>query len=146
MAKVVLDFHPDHHCIGPAPDDILLHYTFASGAFKGPTMDLSVVPNVGGEWDTMHADGVISLESRQVLRTPSDDLVCATFSGVYDVGDDGYIEALDDTLISSARAELAIRFYSSATKYRWLNRVQFVGYGQRDFALHTLSLRIFRCT
>ena len=145
FAEAALDFHPSHHSIGPAPDEIVLLYTVASGKVEGPRVHLSVVPNSGGEWDTVRGDGVIVLESRQVLRTPTDDLVYTTFSGVCDVGDDGYVDALDGTLLASAQAELAIRFYTAAKDYRWLNRVQFVGLGQRDFRSHTLRLRIFRC-
>lgn len=144
VATAALDFHPHHHCIGPAPDDIILHYTVAAGTFEGTGIHLCVVANSGDEWDTMRADGVMAFESRHVLRTPSDDLVYTTFAGMYDVGDDGYLDALDDALRSSARAELAIRFYTAARDYRWLNRAQFFGLGLRDFASYKLSLRIFR--
>lgn len=144
IANAALDFRAEHHCIGPAPDDIVLHYVIAGGTFEGPDMKLSVVANGGDEWDTMGGNGVITFESRQVLQTSNDDLVYATFSGVYDVGDDAYLDALDNALGACARAELAIRFYSGAKDYRWLNRVQFFGIGERDFAARKLGLRIFR--
>jgi hypothetical protein len=144
LAEAKLEFHVDHHHIGPAPDLIVLHYTVGSGKLQGPSVNLTVVPYGGGEWGTMRGDGVISLESRHTLRTPGDDLVYSTFSGVYDAGDEGYEEALDDALASSVRAEVAIRFYTAAKDYRWLNRGQFVGLGARDFGSRTLALRIFR--
>ena len=144
VATAALEFHPDHYCIGPAPDDIIFHYTVAAGMFEGPGIHLKIVANGGQEWDTMRADGVMAFESRHVLRTPSDDLVYATFSGMYDVGEDGYLDALDDALRLSAPAELAIRFYTSAKEYRWLNRVQCFGHGLRDFAADKLRLHIFR--
>jgi len=143
LGDATLEFHSDHQCIGPAPDAIVLHYTLASGKVEGPGLSLSAVPYGGDEWGTMRGDGVITFESRHILRTPLDDLVYTTFFGVYDVGDDGYVEALEGPLVSSVRAEVSIRFYTKAKEHRWLNRAQFVGLGKRDFASRTLALRIF---
>lgn len=142
LAEAALHFQPHHHRIGPTPDGIIFHYVIASSTFEGPLIHLSAVPNCGGEWGTMRGDGVMAFESRHVLRAPTDDLICTTFSGLYELGDDGYVDALDDTLTSKARAELAIRFHTTAKDYRWLNHVQFIGLGERDFGSHTLGLRI----
>ena len=144
LAEGTLTFASEHFRVGPAPDEIVLFYTVASGAFDGPGLHVTVVPNTGSEWNKVRCDGVIRLESRQLLRTSAGDLFYITWSGIYDVGDDGYVDALDDVLKSRARAELAIRFYAAADNYRWLNRAQFVGLGQRDFAADTLTLQIFR--
>jgi len=142
VAEARLDFHPQRCLIGPAPDEILLHYVVASGRFQGPDIELTAVANCGAEWDTVRGDGVILFESRHVLHTPAEDLVCASLTGLYDVGDDGYVDALDDVL-STVPAEFSVRFYTGALEYRWLNRTLFVGQGRRDFALHTLSLHIY---
>jgi hypothetical protein len=144
LAEGTLTFAPKHFRIGPAPDEIVFLYTVASGTFEGLDLRLAPVPNTGAEWNRMRGDGVISMESRQLLRTSAGDLFYITLSGIYDAGDDGYVDALDDTLKSKARAELAIRFFTAADNYRWLNRAQFIGLGQRDFAAGTLTLQIFR--
>lgn len=143
LAEGTLTFTPQHFRIGPAPDDIVLFYTVASGTFEGPQLHLAHVPNTGAECNRVRGDGVILVESGQLLCTSAGDLFYVKASGSYDVGDDGYVDALDDALKSNARAELAIRFYTAADNYRWLNRIQFVGLGQRDFAARTLSLQIF---
>jgi hypothetical protein len=54
------------------------------------------------------------------------------------------VDALDDALSGRGRAEVAIRFYTGAKEYRWLNRAQLVGVGERDFASRTLALRLFQ--
>ncbi len=143
LAEATLEFSPDHHLIGPTPDEIILHYIVASGRFHGPRMELAAIANGGEEWDTVRGDGVITFESKQVLRSPAGDLVCASVAGLYDVGDDGYVDALDDLLMSKVPAEFVVRFHTAAREYRWLNRALFVGHGQRDFALHTFGLQIF---
>jgi Protein of unknown function (DUF3237) len=143
LAAGKVDFQPDHHHIGPAPDEIILHYVIASGALHGPRIELDVVANYGQEWDMVRGDGIIAFESRQLLRSPTGALVFATFSGLYDVGDDGYVDALDDMLTSKVPAEFVVRFYAAAQEYRWLNRELFVGHGERDFSLGTFGLQIF---
>lgn len=143
LATGKVDFQPQHDRIGPAPDEIILHYVIASGMFRGPGMQLRATANCGAEWDTVRGDGVIAFESRQILRTPSGDLVYASLVGLYDVGDDGYVDALDDVLRTKVHAEFVIRFQAAAREYRWLNRGLFIGDGKRDFAAHSLDLRIF---
>jgi len=142
LAEAKVDFKPDHHLIGPTPDEIMMHYVVARGEFQGPGIELAVLANCGDEWDTVRADGVISFESKHVLRSPAGEL-CASFTGLYDVGDDGYVDALDGLLQSKVPAEFVVRFYTAAKEYRWLNRALFVGRGQRDFSLHTFGLQIF---
>lgn len=143
LAEAKVDFETDHHLIGPAPDEIMLHYVVASGMFHGPGIELSAIANCGEEWDTVRADGVIAFESKHVLRSSAGELVCASLTGLYDVGDDGYVDALDDLLRSKVPAEFVVRFYTAAKDYRWLNRALFVGQGERDFSLHTFALQIF---
>ncbi len=142
LAEAALDFDPDHYRIGPAPDEVVFYYAIAWSTFEGPDLHLSAVSKCGGEWCTMRGDGVMSLKSKHVLRTQAGDLVYTTFFGTYDVGEDGYVDALDDSLSSTARAALTVRFYTGAKEYRWLNRAQFMGVGRRDFAAHGLQLRI----
>jgi hypothetical protein len=143
LAEARVDFQPDHHLIGPTPDEIILHYLVASGAFHGPHLELAAIANCGEEWNTVRGDGVIAFESKHVLRDPSSELVCASFTGLYDVGDDGYVDALDDLLTSKVPAEFVVRFYTAAKGYRWLNRTLFVGRGERDFSRGTFGLQIF---
>jgi len=143
LGEAFIGFAPEHYLIGPAPDEIILHYVITSGTFHGARLRLSAMPNCGAEWNRVGGDGVMAFESRQVLQSPSGDLVCASFSGIYDLGDDGYVDALGDALTSKAGAEVAIRFQTGAKIYRWLNRALFIGHGQRDFAARTLALRIF---
>ncbi len=142
LAEAAVDFDPEHYRIGPAPDEVVFYYAIAWSTFEGPNLHLSAVSNCGGEWCTMRGDGIISLESRHVLQTPSGDLVYTTFSGMYDVGEDGYVDALDDSLNSTADAALTVRFYTAAKPFSWLNRAQFIGVGRRDFAAGQLQLRI----
>ena len=143
LAEAKVDFKPDHHLIGPTPDEIILRYAVASGAFHGPRIELRTIANSGEEWDTVRADGVIAFESKHVLRSASGDLVCASLAGLYDVGDEGYVDALDDLLRSRVPAEFVVRFYTAAREYRWLNRALFVGRGERDFSSDTFGLQIF---
>jgi hypothetical protein len=143
LAEAAVDFDPEHYRIGPAPDEVVFYYTIAWSTFEGPDIYLCAASKCSGEWCTMRGDGVMSLESKQVLRTQESDLFYMTFSGVYDVGEDAYVDALDDSLCSTAHASLTVRLYTAAKQYRWLNRALFIGVGRRDFAANELRLRIY---
>lgn len=143
LAEARVDFQPDHHRIGPTPDEIILHYLIASGTIRGPKIELASIANGGEEWDTLRGDGVIAFESKQVLQSPSGELVFASFHGLYDLGDDGYVDALEDILTSNVPAKFVVRFQTASGEYRWLNRTLLVGRGQRDFSRHSLTVRIF---
>jgi Protein of unknown function (DUF3237) len=142
LAEAALDFDPEYYRIGPAPDEVVFYYAIAWSTFEGPGFHLSAVSNCGGEWCTMRGDGVISFESKHVLRTQAGELVYTTFSGVYDVGEDGYVDALDDSLCSTAHAAMTIRFYTAAKNHRWLNRTHFIAAGRREFGAHRLRVRV----
>ena len=120
-----------------------MHFVIASGCFRGPRITLSSNADGGSEWDTVRGDGTILFESRQVLYSAGGDPVCMSVSGLFDYGDDGYVHALDDALVSKARATFAVQFQTAAKEYRWLNRSLFVGYGERDFGSHSFQLQIF---
>ena len=143
IGETFLRYDPKQYIIGPAPDEILLHQALDSGEIRGPRLNLTAVPRVGGEWSTIRGDGIVYVESRYLFRTDADGLVCATFSGVYETGHDGYADALDGTLSLAARAILAIRFFTAEGGYRWLTRPQYLGVGERDFASHTFAAQVF---
>jgi hypothetical protein len=143
LAQAAITFDPRHHRIGPAPDEVLLHYVVASSTFSGPRIALSAATGAGDEWATMRGDGVMTCSSNHVLCTTDGQLVCVRLDGLYDVGEDGYVDALDDLLASKVRAEVAVRFYTAAPEYRWLNRTVLAASGERDFAAHALNLRVY---
>jgi len=78
-----------------------------------------------------------------MLQAALGELVHATVAGVYDAGEDGYVDALDGPLSVTAPAKVVIRFFTSAKDYLWLNKTQYVGTGERNFSSRTLSLRVF---
>jgi hypothetical protein len=143
LGKALWRYNPERRSIGPATDAIILHHSLASGSLTGPRMRLSVIPEGAGEWCTIRGDGIISIESRFMLQTPLEELVYATVAGMYDAGEDGYVDALDGTLSVAAPANVVIRFFTSAKNYLWLNKTQYVGTGERDFSSRTLTLRVF---
>jgi hypothetical protein len=143
IAEAVLTFESEHYRIGPAPDELILHYRVASGVYRGPALLLFAVPTCAVEWNAMRGDGVMAFELRQVLRAPSGDFVCARLTGQYDLGDDGYVEALNGGLTSRVTTDLVIRFQTAAKEYRWLNRRLFIARGRRDFPAGRLNVTIF---
>lgn len=129
--------------IGPAPDALVAHHVLSSGILAGPLVPMLVVQS-GGEWLTLRGDGVANVEGRHTLRIAAQEFVFARVSGLYDLGDDGFENGLlDDGLQGTARAELAVRFHTASPGYSWLNRLQCLLLGERNFSNSSLTADIY---
>ena len=142
LAEAEFQFNREPRSIGPASDAITLHYSLISGLITGPRIHLTVIPEGAGEWCTIRGDGIDSVESKCMLFTPREDIVLVVVNGVYDAGDNGYVEALDGSLLVTATANLAVRFFTSALDYMWLNKTQYTAAGERDYSGGSLGFRL----
>ena len=129
--------------IGPAPDALAAHHVLSSGLLAGPLIPMLTVQS-GGEWFTLRGDGVATVEGRHTLRTAAQEFVFARISGLYDLGEDGFERGLHcGGLQGTARAELAVRYHTASSRYCWLNRLQCLVLGERDFSNSSLMASIY---
>jgi hypothetical protein len=124
--------------IGPIPEGLRMNFYVTGGTFQGPRCKGTVVP-VGGDWLTIRTDGVGILDVRATLKTEDDALIYIAYSGVLDVGTDGYAKALEGKLPDVIDLRVASRMHTANPKYQWLNRLQFVQFG--DAKPGTLTVR-----
>ena len=117
--------------IGPGPEGIRVNFYVTGGDVKGPQVKGKVLP-VGGDWLTIRSDGVGILDVRATLETHDGALIYAAYSGVMDLGVDGYQKFLQLDLPKIIPLQTAPRYYTSHPDYQWLNRIQCVGIGQTD--------------
>ena len=101
------------------------------GRVEGTRLNGRVLP-VGGDWLTIRADGVGILDVRTTLESDDGALIYTTYSGVLDLGPDGYDRFLRQELPSHIDIRTAPRFHTAHPAYQWLNRVQCVGVGRAD--------------
>jgi hypothetical protein len=74
--------------IGPLPEGFRINLYVTGGEVSGPKVRGKV--RVGGDWLTLQTDGVGNIDVRATIETEDGALIYATYTGVADMGEDGY--------------------------------------------------------
>ena len=119
--------------IGPVPEGIRFNGYINGGELNGPKIRGKLRP-VGGDWITLHSDGVGVLDVRLTIETDDGALILMTYAGVLDLGEDGYQKFLRQELPQLVPLRNTPRFQTAHPAYQWLNRLVCVGIGQLDVA------------
>jgi hypothetical protein len=117
--------------IGPTPEGMRAVFPVAEGAVTGPRFCGTVLPG-GGDWLTIRPDGVQVLDVRATVRTDDGALIYAEYTGVGELGEDGYDRFLRGTLARTIPMRAGARFHTSDPRYTWLNRLQCLLVGEAD--------------
>ena len=78
----------------------------------------------------MRTDGVSILDVRATFESHDGALIETAFTGVGDLGENGYQKFLRQELPLSLQLRVAPRFRTAHPDYEWLNRVQCIGVGE----------------
>lgn len=114
--------------IGPTPEGLKVNWYPSGGVCKGPRLN-GVLRAEGGDWMTIRPDGVGILGVRATVQTNDGALIYATYSGVFELGENGYENFLNGNLPKSATTKDAPMFITAAESYLWINRLQCIGIG-----------------
>jgi len=103
------------------------------GSFEGPRLRGTVVPG-GADWQVMHADGMITVDTRYLLRTDDDVLITLATNGVRHGPPEviSRINAGDDVDPASYYFRLFSRFETGSPQYVWLTRSLVVASAARE--------------
>lgn len=115
--------------IGPLPEGIRANFYLAGGEIDGPNLHGKIRP-VGADWFTMRSDGVGILDIRATIETDDGALIYTAYTGVADAGEDSYERFLRHDLPPVQQLRVAPRYSTAHPNYRWLNRLQCVGFGE----------------
>jgi Protein of unknown function (DUF3237) len=85
---------------------------------------------VGGDWLTLRTDGMGILDVRATIETQEEALIYVSYTGVGDLGEDGYERFLRGEGGGIVPLRVVPRFLTAHSDYQWLNRLQCVGIGQ----------------
>jgi len=114
--------------IGPVPEGIRINVEITGGAVTGPKV-FGKLTGLGGDWITVRRDGIVMLDVRATIETRDDALIYLTYSGISDLGENGY-----DQFATGARQGMPLRicprFHTANPSYAWLNRLHYLGIGQ----------------
>ena len=128
--------------IGPVPEGIRANVYTQSGTVTGEKMQ-GILRPVGGDWVTVRSDGVGVTDVRGTIETQDGALIYMTYTGVLDLGEDGYQRFLQGQLPTTARICNAPRFQTAHPNYLWLNRVQAVGIAEINFTTFTANFDVY---
>ena len=115
--------------IGPVPEGLRLVFPVTGGRIDGPRLHGRVLPG-GGDWFVGRPDGIGILDVRMTIETDDGGLIYVAYSGVGDLGEDGYEKALRGELPPVLQLRTAPRFVTAHPDYEWINRLQCVGIGE----------------
>ncbi len=115
--------------IGPVPEGIRVNFYVSDGEVKGSKVYGKFRP-VGGDWLTLRTDGVGILDVRGTIETQEEALIYVSYTGVGDLGEDGYERFLRGEMPGIVPLRVVPRFLTAHPDYQWLNRLQCVGIGQ----------------
>jgi len=110
--------------IGETPHGLRRVIEITGGWFDGPNMSGEVLPG-GSDWQLIRPDGVVSLESRYMLRTGDDALVFVYNRGVRvaDAEVSAMLDNGEDVEPDRYRFRTTPSFETGAESYLWLNSV-----------------------
>ena len=117
--------------IGPVGEGLRLNFYVLGGEVSGPHLQGQMRP-VGGDWLTIRTDGVAVLDVRTCMETHDGALIYMCWTGVADLGENGYQRFLEGNLPSTAQIQAAARVQTAHPAYQWLNRLQFLNIGMVD--------------
>ncbi len=128
--------------IGPMADGIRVNFYSTGGEIGGPSIRGRLRP-VGGDWMTIRRDGVALLDVRTTFETHDGALILVTYSGVADLGADGYDRFLRGDLPATVRLRISPRFATTHPEYQWLNRLHCLGVGEYRAATNLAAYDVY---
>jgi hypothetical protein len=128
--------------IGPTPEGLRLNAYVTGGEVTGPRLQGRVRP-VGGDWLTIRTDGVGILDVRATIETHDGALIYIAYTGVGDLGEDGYARLLGGEPPGVLPLRTAPRLQTSHPDYTWVNRFQYVNVGEVDFESFAVAYDLY---
>lgn len=128
--------------IGPVAEGLRLNFYSQGGEVTGPNLQGRCRP-VGGDWLTVRTDGVAILDVRTTLESQDGALIAISYSGVADIGPEGYQHFLQGNLPARLRLHVVPRCQTAHPDYLWLNRVQCLGIGEVDLERSYVSYDVY---
>ena len=105
----------------------------AGGRFQGSRLRGVVLPQAGGDWLLLRADGSYQLDVRVTLETDDGALILMSYRGVRHASPDVSARLARGESVDPSQYYLRTTpfFETSAERYAWLNTIVAVGVGER---------------
>jgi hypothetical protein len=136
LFRVAVPIVPDAIPAGQTPEGMPFCFSIGpGGTVRGPALEAEIVPRDADRL-RMRSDGIGIADAEATLLTAKGEAVLTFYSGLIDIGADGYAALLSGRPPQDAPARFAPRYLTSSPRLGWMNRLQ-------AFAIGEASLR--RC-
>jgi hypothetical protein len=139
-AHIPVEMKPE--VIGVTPEGLRVDFYVKGGTIMGPRMNAEFTHH-GGDWMKIRPDGIGIADIRATLVTPAGERILAEYSGVLELGPDGYERAIEGIYPPNPPASVTPRFLTSSREYDWLNRLQCFGTGFLDTRAYVLNYDMY---
>jgi hypothetical protein len=113
---------------GPTPEGIRVTWNAATGNVKGPRLNAEVLQ--GADWMLIKTDGIARVDVGALLETSDGSKIVMNYSGIIELGEDGYQKFLTNNLHKTLRVWTTPFFSTGDQAYKWLNRRQCISVGE----------------
>jgi truncated hemoglobin YjbI len=128
--------------VGAMPDGLRINWHVKEGTFVGPGLDAVVLP---GAADLMliRQDGVAIVRVQACFETRDHVRVYGSYSGIFDLGPDGYTRALRDEYDRLPPVVVTPTYETADPRLEWLNRAQCIGVGRVDMTAFRVEFDVY---
>ncbi len=128
--------------VGPSPNDLRINFPLTGGEVWGARLQGKVRPG-GMDYATLRNDGVIIADVRGLLESNDGALIDIAYSGVLDLGPDGYANFIKGQLPAELKIRATPRFRTAHPNYQWLNRLQCFSIGLADLGAQQVTYDVY---
>jgi hypothetical protein len=117
--------------IAPLPEGARATFYIGGGTVRGRRLN-GRMQAVGADWFLLRRDGVGQLDVRTTLESDDGALIYASYSGLADLGEEGYERFLRGELPPKLKLRTTPVLRTAHPDYQWLHRLLCVGVGEAD--------------
>jgi hypothetical protein len=128
--------------IGPVPSGIRVSLYTIGGEAHGPKVKGTFVP-ARAHWALLRSDGIAILDVRATVQTAEEALIHLPWTGMTDLGPDGYERFLRGEVPPRLSLRGVPRFRTSHPSYLWLNRLQCLNVGDADMVTGVVKYDVY---
>ncbi|HTM47476.1 MAG TPA: DUF3237 domain-containing protein [Bryobacteraceae bacterium] len=140
MFSYTLSVQPE--VIGPVAEGIRVNLQSRGGTLNGPDIKGKIRPE-GADYLYVRSDGIASLDVRLTFETTDGALIYSTYTGVGELGLDGFQRFATGNVGGIIPLRVAPRYSTAHPGYIYLNRLQCVGIGGGDLSTETINFDIY---
>jgi uncharacterized protein DUF3237 len=144
LANVGVEFERSQF-VGDTPEGVRIDYFGKGGVVEGPRITGRLLPG-SADHLFVRPDGVGMIRVRAVIETNDGAMLEVEYSGVLELGEDGYARACANNPPPYPKLVVCPRVLTGHPKYLWLNRLQCLGVGQVYLPEARLEFSLFGAT